>query len=778
MLARYARWLHTGWPAGTVERLPEVLDEAGRTAVPGLFVVGDLTGVPLLKLALDSGTRAARAVADELGGGRAGDPEVWDLAIVGAGPAGLAAAVEAKRLGLRACVLEASRPFSTIANFPRRKPIFVYPSGMTPAGQVQVTADVKEALLAELEAQRAAHGIEPLPVRVERIARQGGALELRHADGQLTRARRVIVAVGRSGDFRRLGVPGEELDKVTNRLHDPRAHTGQDVLVVGGGDSAAEAAVALALAGARVTLSYRQAALSRPKPENLAKLEQLARDPSAEVAVERPSSERITTAFSRQMLAGDASPGALRLALGTRVAAIEPQAVVLRHDDGREERLANQAVFSMIGREAPLELFRRAGVPIRGEWRWTSIAAFALFFLLCCFLYSWKSGGDLTRAFQRQGWFPFRVPAWVGAEGWLAVTLREPGFWYSAAYCALVSAFGLRRIRRRRTPYVTLQTAVLILFQVIPLFALPYFLLPAAGAAGWFDQGWGQTVADALFPRVGYGYGREYWRAFGLVLAWPLFVWNAFTAQPLTAWLVISLLQTFVLVPLLVWRWGKGAYCGWICSCGALAETLGDAQRTKMPHGPLWNRLNMVGQVILGLAFLLLGLRIVGWLPLGAASRWAAWAYGRGLQDLSLGGVPLDYKHVVDLFLAGIVGVGCYFWLSGRVWCRFACPLAALMHVYARLFTRFRIFADKQKCISCNVCTAVCHQGIDVMSFANKGLPMADPQCVRCSACVSSCPTGTLSFGRLGRDGAPVLDGLAASPVQMRERGRALPVVA
>ena len=131
----------------------------------------------------------------------------------------------------------------------------------------------------------------------------------------------------------------------------------------------------------------------------------------------------------------------------------------------------------------------------------------------------------------------------------------------------------------------------------------------------------------------------------------------------------------------------------------------------------------------------------------------------------------LNYQWSVDLFLGGILGVGLYFWFSGRTWCRFACPLAALMHVYAR-FTRFRIFADKKKCISCNVCTSVCHQGIDVMNFANRGEPMADPQCVRCSACVQQCPTGVLSFGRYAdADGKKrvILDGLPASPVLMRE---------
>jgi polyferredoxin len=268
-----------------------------------------------------------------------------------------------------------------------------------------------------------------------------------------------------------------------------------------------------------------------------------------------------------------------------------------------------------------------------------------------------------------------------------------------------------------------------------------------------------KPVGDNLFP------DHSYWRSFGFVLAWPLFVWNFFNWKPLTWWLVIGGIQTFVLIPLIIRRWGKGAYCGWICSCGALAETMGDQHRQKMPHGPLWNRMNMVGQAILAICFLLFAARIISWsAPASALGQHLQKAYDTLFYSHSF----FDYYHVVDMFLAGIVGVGLYFWFSGRVWCRFACPLAALMHIYAR-FTRFRIFADKKKCISCNVCTSVCHQGIDIMSFANKGMPMEDPECVRCSACVQSCPTGTLQFGRFGRDGAPIYDTVAASPVLMSE---------
>ncbi len=746
LVRRYLDWLHLRWPAGTVEKLPEVRPD-GSTAVPGLYVVGDLTGVPLLKLASDGGARAVRTIAaDPAFRSRATEDGTLDLAIVGAGVAGMAAALEARRLGLRFEVLEASEPFSTILNFPKRKPIFTYPTDMTPAGELQFTArsSVKEGLVEELRETTLGRGISPRTARAERVAREGGRLVVHLAGGDTVRAHRVIVAIGRSGDFRRLGVPGEGLGKVSNRLHDPADHAGRDVLVVGGGDSAVEAALALAAAGARVTLSYRRTELARPKPEN---------------------AERLRS-----------SP--VRLRLGTQVKEIREAEVVLRGVDGSEETLPNEAVFTLIGREAPLELFRRSGVGVTGEMRPSSWAALAAFVAFCAWLYHWKAGKAIPLLGPLPGWLSPDPAGWWAAlaatGGALGAALADPStllgtlrisasgasFYYTLAYSLLVLVFGVRRIRRRRTPYVAVQTATLAAIQVLPLFLLPELLLPWMGHNGWLEGGAPKAVADALFPAVGYGHGREYWRAYGLVLAWPLNVYNVFTPQPLPGWLALGALQTFVLIPALVYFWGKGAYCGWICSCGALAETLGDAHRHRMPHGPGWNRLNGLGQAVLAAAFALLGLRVAGWIwPGSPADR---------LFRVGFDG----YAWFVDLFLAGILGYGLYFWFSGRTWCRFACPLAALMHVYAR-FSRFRILAEKKKCISCNVCTSVCHQGIDVMSFANKGLPMADPECVRCSACVEQCPTGVLSFGRVdprtGRTTGTDPAWLAASPVRRRE---------
>lgn len=788
-IARYTQWLHTMWPAGTVERLPEVRED-GTTAVPGVRVVGDLTGVPLLKFSSDTGARAVNAILAEpdFVKTRGTDPDVLDIAIIGAGVSGIAAAIQAKKAGVSFQVFEATEIFSTVVNFPKGKPIYTYPTDMAPVGDLQFKSEIhpKEELLETLESERKAAGVEVTFARIERIERRGGILLLHHGDRKtVSKARRCIVAIGRSGNHRRLGCMGEDLDKVFNRLYDPKEFAGKQALVVGGGDSALETAIALGAAGAHVTLCYRRKDFARPKSENVEKIHALEANPAADVAVEHPTSERVTAATGRFMrVAGGHLPGTVRLALGTQVARIEPKQAVLRNDAGKETTLPNNVVFTMIGREAPLEFFRRSGIPIRGEWKPATYASFAAFFLFCVFLYNWKAGGAVNQYFQKHGLFPYDVPAWLEQAGGrvaaaskdhstflgtLAISLKDPGFYYSLAYCLCVLLFGIQRVRRRKTPYVKLQTIALTAVQWIPLFLLPFLVLPLLGHNGAFDHGFGKTLADNLFPPANYGHGREYWRAFGLILAWPLFIWNVFSSKPMLWWLVIAFLQTFVIIPLIIRKWGKGAYCGWICSCGALAETMGDSHRQKMPHGPLWNRLNMVGQAVLALAFLLFLGRAVSWAWPGTGFGRAAEKFFSGLlSGWSVAGIELNYYHVVDIFLAGIVGVGMYFWFSGRVWCRFACPLAALMHIYTR-FSRFRIFAEKSKCISCNICTSVCHQGIDIMNFANKGLPMEDPECVRCSACVQSCPTGVLAFGRFDGKGLPVLDRLGASPVRMKE---------
>ena len=186
LIHRYTRWLHGRWPGGTVEKLPEV-DARYRSNVPGLYIVGDLTGIPLLKFSSHSG---ALAIADILADeefqrqrGAAGRGEVLDVVVVGAGVSGMAAALAARDAGLSFRVLEAAEPFSTVVNFPRAKPIYTYPREMTPAGDLQFTAEVKEPLVAELREQTLERGIEPLMARAERVERSEGGFTVVVPDG-------------------------------------------------------------------------------------------------------------------------------------------------------------------------------------------------------------------------------------------------------------------------------------------------------------------------------------------------------------------------------------------------------------------------------------------------------------------------------------------------------------------------------------------------------------------------------------------------------------------
>jgi thioredoxin reductase/polyferredoxin len=720
-----------------VEPLPIVRPDGG-TNVAGLWIAGDLAGIPLLKFAIDSGARAVRAIARALPPDR--DRAIPDVAILGAGPAGLNAALEARALGLSALVLDAAEPMATIATFPVAKPIYAYPRAWKPAGRLEVSARVKEPLLDELRAQAA--GVDVRRAHALGVTRARGRMEVELEGEPPLHAHHVLVAIGRAGDHRRLGVPGEARGQVSDRLHDPTAFAGRPVVVVGGGDTATECAVALAEAGAAVTLVHRGSELVRPRPETVARV---------------------------RALMGEGR-GRIRARFRARVREIGERDVVVGDESGREERLPATAVFVLIGREAPLAFFRRSGVTIAGERGPRQWWAFAAFLAFCVWLHDWKSGGAFAALWSRLGWFPTDVPQRLAALGGavaaqaadprtalgtLAVSAASPAFWVTLVYSLVILGFGVRRIRRRATPYITAQTWTLVAIQVVPLFLLPEIVLPLAGANGWIPA----SVADALFPAVDYGHGREYWRAYGFVLAWPLNVYNIFTHEPLWAWIAIGAVQLGILLPLGVWAFGKGFYCGWICSCGALAETLGDDQREKMPHGPGWNRLNLAGQVILALAFVLLLVRIVGWAVPGDDP----------FQALLEGPLLFGWKWGVDVALAGVLGLGAYFWFSGRTWCRFFCPLAALLHVYAR-FSRFAIVPDKARCISCNQCTSVCHMGIDVMTPAQRGEPMRDPQCVRCSACVHACPTGVLQFGQVDGSGFVSLDSLAASPVLMREK--------
>jgi thioredoxin reductase (NADPH) len=243
-----------------------------QTDVPGLYIVGELGGMGLIYNATTQALQAVKALV-------ATKPPkvdgVHQLVIVGCGPAGLAASLAAKEAGLDFVTVDQESIGGTVLHYPRHKIVMTRPVVLPLYGKLQFTEVSKEALLDVWKEILAKTGLEVRTgVRVEGVKRgDDGVFTLTTSAGTL-RTQRVLLAMGRRGSPRKLGVPGEELSKVVYRLQEPEAYAGRRVLVVGGGDAAVEAACSLAEAGATVHLAHRGKVFDRIKPKNQQRLDQ------------------------------------------------------------------------------------------------------------------------------------------------------------------------------------------------------------------------------------------------------------------------------------------------------------------------------------------------------------------------------------------------------------------------------------------------------------------------------------------------------------------------
>lgn len=244
------------------------------TNVPGLYIAGELGGMGLIRNAVEQGVQAIAAISKRPGIRR--DDRI-DVLIVGAGPAGFAASLAAKEKGLRHVTIEQESFGGTVAHFPRGKLVMTRPVRLPIIGPMNFREVSKESLLSFWTTARAKAGIAiSYEERLETLVREPGGFRARTSKGE-HRARTVLLAIGRRGTPRKLGVAGEDKAKVVYRLSDPQQFSGARVLVVGGGDSALEAAATLAEeTNAAVDLSYRGDAFQRARRKNRARVEAAA----------------------------------------------------------------------------------------------------------------------------------------------------------------------------------------------------------------------------------------------------------------------------------------------------------------------------------------------------------------------------------------------------------------------------------------------------------------------------------------------------------------------
>ena len=304
-----------------------------QTNVPGIFIAGELGGMGLIRNAVKQGVEAVDSVCKLKDNGEK-NGDIIDLVIVGAGPAGIAASLAAKDKKLNFVTLEQDSLGGTVSHYPRGKIVMTAPAVLPIVGKMQFKETTKEALMefwkgiikkADLEIKDRE--------RVESVEAVKTGFHVKTGSSEY-HTRAILLAIGRRGTPRKLGVPGEEQTKVVYRLVDPAQYRNQHVLVVGGGDSALEAAVSISEEeGTTVSISYRSEAFSRAKEKN------------------------------RIKIADAEKAGRLRVLMKSNVKHIEPDQVVITTDD-EELHIDNNAIIVCAGGILPTAFLKSIGITV------------------------------------------------------------------------------------------------------------------------------------------------------------------------------------------------------------------------------------------------------------------------------------------------------------------------------------------------------------------------------------------------------------------------------
>lgn len=337
-----------------------------------------------------------------------------------------------------------------------------------------------------------------------------------------------------------------------------------------------------------------------------------------------------------------------------------------------------------------------AGPTSRGWFAWAVAIGFTVFYTALYF--------DLPRGILQGG---------VRLSDPLALAIRgspsDKYFLYSFLYTMAVLVFGVRMLSRyRHSRYQMARTVSVAFFQFGFAFLIPQYMR-ALDQPEFYPTYFWPLMPDVLFPSKvtdlaahpgGLGMFMVFW---GAVLA-------------------------FVATPVLTYFFGKRWYCSWVCGCGGLAETLGDPYRhLSSKSSSAWRFERLLIYPILAAIVVLTVL---------------LWTWPSSFTE----GFRKAYGFAVVSMFAGVIGVGFYPLLGSRVWCRFGCPMAAILGILQRTFSRFRITTNGGQCISCGNCSTFCEMGIDVRSYAQAEKNIVRASCVGCGICAAVCPRGVLNL--------------------------------
>lgn len=755
------------------EILP-IINSRFESSVRGIYVIGDVTGLPLVKVAANQGVEVIeRMEADGVFRQRGQDDDRLDLVIIGGGPAGLSAAMEAEKRGLRYVVLERNKIASTVRSFPPGKKVYAEPQFVKNTSELDVDEDLdKDDFLARVQALvdqnqlKVKEDAEVLHVR-RKAERQ---FDVETKSGKTFPTRHVLVAIGRQGQPRLLTCPGaDDASKVTYRLHTPEDYDDKKILIVGGGNSAIEAALLLKDHN-DVTLSYRGDDLFRAKEEN------------------------------RKLIEQAETEGRVKILYGSNVIGIRSGDADI-DVNGTVQTIANDNVIVQIGTLPPVPFLMDMGLELDGVWTAKRVlmsivglcVGFLIYFQAKYFVLRPEAAGEGMILIS--GLSSLANSAWLSSLSWVLNNVL-PVAW---AILLAVRLLNAQLAAKGRPALIPMNSSGGLLIGGALLYGLtrvaPYIFTLDPGSAGpgpYFLPGftWMYWIIPTYFTNLYGFYYLAYFSAitgFGLYWAWksghrliwrrnltiivtqwtlwwgiPTFlavflgrnVWTPVTSKLINAWplnmaafklnpvvtsgdpawwhtvavagVVWAVFLTFVVIPLFTIKWGK-IYCSYICSCGALAETVGNGYRHRGPKGDMPRKLERLGFLFIALASVATVADLMG---IDGPFRW--------------------YNIYVGSGLAGAVAIGLYPFLGQRMWCRMWCPLAFWMNFWGR-WSKFKITPEKGKCIDCNVCNQYCQMGIDIKSSALQGKPITldTSPCVGCAECVVRCPMEILHLGDL-----------------------------